>query len=233
MNCVEFEGLITDLARDEAWVTGPREAALAHAQACARCGARLSDEQTLTTGLRALSLAYQEEQAPWNVEAALRNTFAEAQRPAPVRHRRMWIPAAMAAAALLAAGAGYRITHWSTASNLAVIAELPLRVEPPMELAVAEEPPARAVEPAPAAVRPVRATRAIQRDGLFFPLLYGDDLSNLEAGRVVRVRLPGTALASFGVPVSEERRTERVEAEVLLGEDGLARAIRFERETEY
>jgi hypothetical protein len=231
MNCVEFESLITDLARDEALATGPREAALGHAQACARCGARLADEQTLTTGLRALSLAYQEEQAPWNVEAALRTTFAEAQRPAPVGRRHLWIPATIAAAALLAAGAGYRMTHRSTGSNRAVIAELPLRVEPPT--AVAEEPPARAVEPAPATGRPVRAARASQRDGLFFPLLYGDDLSGLEAGRVVRVRLPGTALASFGVPVSEERRTERVEAEVLLGEDGLARAIRFERETEY
>jgi hypothetical protein len=227
---VEFESLITDLARDEALATGPREAALAHAQACARCGARLADEQTLTTGLRALSLAYQEEQAPWNVEAALRVTFAQAQRPAPVRRRHLWIPATIAAAALLAAGAGYRMTHRSPVSNRDVVAELPLRVEPPTEPAVAEEPPAGAVEPAPAAVRPVRAS---QRDGLFFPLLYGDDLSGLEAGRVVRVRLPGTALASFGVPVSEERRTERVEAEVLLGEDGLARAIRFEREMEY
>ena len=206
MNCVEFESLITDLARDEALATGPREAALGHAQACARCGARLADEQTLTIGLRALSLAYQEEQAPWNVEAALRDTFAQAQRPAPVRRRHLWIPATIAAAALLAAGAGYRMTHRSRVPELAT------------ELAVAEEPPAA-----------VWAARASQRDGLFFPLLYGDDLSGLEAGRVVRVRLSGTALASFGVPVSEERRAERVEAEVLLGEDGLARAIRFDR----
>ena len=215
MNCVEFESLITDLARDEALATGPREAALAHAQACARCGARLADEQTLTTGLRALSLAYQEEQAPWNVEAALRATFAQAQRPAPVRRRHLWIPATIAAAALLAAGAGYRMTHRSRVSERPVIAALPT------EPAVAEEPPAGG--------EPVLAARASQRDGVFFPLLYGDDLSGLEAGRVVRVRLPGTALASFGVPVSEERRVERVEAEVLLGEDGLARAIRFDR----
>ena len=227
MNCVEFESLITDLVRDEALATGPREAALAHAQACARCGARLADEQTLTTGLRALSLAYQDEQAPWNVEATLRATFAQAQRPAPVRRRHLWIPATIAAAALLAAGAGYWMTHRSRVPDRSVIAELPT------EPAVAVEPPAGAVEPAPAAVQPVRAALASQRDGLFFPLLYGDDLSGMEAGRVVRVRLPGTALASFGVPVSEERRTERVEAEVLLGEDGLARAIRFEREVEY
>ena len=97
-----------------------------------------------------------------------------------------------------------------------------------MEQAPPAAPPGSA-EPAP---RGATGTRAMPGRAVF-PLLYGDDLSGLEAGRVVRVRLPGTALASFGVPVSEERRTERVEAEVLLGEDGLARAIRFERETEY
>ena len=81
------------------------------------------------------------------------------------------------------------------------------------------EPPAAASAPA-----------ASQPYAPFYPLLYGDDLSTMEAGGVVRVRLTRAALASFGVPVSEERRTERVEAEVLLGEDGLARAIRLVRD---
>jgi hypothetical protein len=61
----------------------------------------------------------------------------------------------------------------------------------------------------------------------FYPMLYGDDLSTLESGGVVRVRLPRGALASFGVTISEESRSDRIEADVLLGEDGLARAIRF------
>jgi len=36
-------------------------------------------------------------------------------------------------------------------------------------------------------------------------------------------------MASFGLPVNQERAESRVKADVLIGEDGLARAIRFVR----
>jgi len=45
----------------------------------------------------------------------------------------------------------------------------------------------------------------------------------------VRVELPRSALASFGMPVGAEPAGGRVKADVLLGEDGVARAIRFIR----
>jgi hypothetical protein len=41
--------------------------------------------------------------------------------------------------------------------------------------------------------------------------------------------LPRSALASLGLPMNVERANERVKADVLLGHDGLARAIRFVR----
>jgi len=50
-----------------------------------------------------------------------------------------------------------------------------------------------------------------------------------EEGHIVRVELPRSALASFGLPVSAEAGGGRVKADVLLGEDGTARAIRFVR----
>jgi hypothetical protein len=49
----------------------------------------------------------------------------------------------------------------------------------------------------------------------------------LEEGLVVRVELPRSALVSFGLPMNMERADERIKADVLLGNDGLARAIRF------
>jgi len=51
----------------------------------------------------------------------------------------------------------------------------------------------------------------------------------LEGGQLVRVQLPRAALASLGLPLNVERENESVKADVLLGNDGLARAIRFER----
>ncbi|HVF41535.1 MAG TPA: hypothetical protein VM936_00895 [Pyrinomonadaceae bacterium] len=50
-----------------------------------------------------------------------------------------------------------------------------------------------------------------------------------EGVHLVRVELPRSALSSFGIPVNAERADGRVKADVLLGEDGTARAIRFVR----
>ena len=49
----------------------------------------------------------------------------------------------------------------------------------------------------------------------------------LEFGAVVRVRLPRSAMRLAGLPVNEERLAERIQADVLLGQDGTARAVRF------
>jgi hypothetical protein len=43
----------------------------------------------------------------------------------------------------------------------------------------------------------------------------------------MRVRLPRQSLRSLGIPVNEERMLEREPADILMGEDGLARGIRF------
>ena len=61
----------------------------------------------------------------------------------------------------------------------------------------------------------------------FVPVGYGSALDLQEGGQLVRVELPRLALASFGLPVNMDRVDERVKADVLVGPDGLARAIRF------
>ena len=64
----------------------------------------------------------------------------------------------------------------------------------------------------------------------FFPLAY----SNVPAldGYVVRMQVPRTTLESFGVAefTSPGDRSATVAADVLVGGDGLARAVRFVRE---
>lgn len=77
-------------------------------------------------------------------------------------------------------------------------------------------------QPAAAAER-----REITTD--FIPLAQGGGFVAGEGGHVVRVELPRTALAQFGLPVNADRPDGRVKADVLLGEDGMARAIRFVR----
>ncbi len=62
----------------------------------------------------------------------------------------------------------------------------------------------------------------------YFPL-NGNSLTTNEEMQVVRVKLPRHVLAAFGLPVNEARANERVTADVLLGADGLAHAVRFVR----
>jgi len=61
----------------------------------------------------------------------------------------------------------------------------------------------------------------------FIPLAYANGSNVQEGGQVVRLELPRYAMARFGLTVNEERYDERVRADVLVGADGLARAIRF------
>jgi hypothetical protein len=63
----------------------------------------------------------------------------------------------------------------------------------------------------------------------FFPLMNRESLPQLDGGHVVRVELPRSALMSFGLPMNMDRANERIKADVVVGNDGLARAIRFVR----
>jgi hypothetical protein len=63
----------------------------------------------------------------------------------------------------------------------------------------------------------------------FIPLAHGGGFAAGDGAHVVRIELPHAALERFGLPFNAERSGERVKADVLLGEDGVARAIRFVR----
>jgi hypothetical protein len=76
------------------------------------------------------------------------------------------------------------------------------------------------------------ATRPNEAESVteFIPLVAGaPSATPLESGQLVRVQLPRAALASLGLPLNAERGNEPVKADVLLGNDGLAHAIRFVR----
>jgi len=55
----------------------------------------------------------------------------------------------------------------------------------------------------------------------------GNALDLQDGGQLVRVELPRSALTKFGLPMNMDRADERIKADVLVGTDGLARAIRF------
>jgi hypothetical protein len=61
----------------------------------------------------------------------------------------------------------------------------------------------------------------------FIPLPNGLASLPMESGHLMRVRMPRSALVWAGLPVNGERMTESIQADVIFGEDGVPRAIRF------
>ncbi|MCA1629186.1 MAG: hypothetical protein LC774_02215 [Acidobacteria bacterium] len=80
-------------------------------------------------------------------------------------------------------------------------------------------------EPAAAPAAPQGADASASAD--FVRLATGDGSAPLESGQMVRVQVPRAALAALGLPVNAERAGELVKADILLGHDGTARAIRL------
>jgi hypothetical protein len=66
----------------------------------------------------------------------------------------------------------------------------------------------------------------------FFPLIYGSVPTT--TGHLVRLEVPRSALASFGLtdPPLDGTAPDTIPADVLVGDDGLARAVRFVRQDE-
>ncbi|MGO9274187.1 MAG: hypothetical protein ACLQOO_28780 [Terriglobia bacterium] len=78
-------------------------------------------------------------------------------------------------------------------------------------------------------VRKVGAKQSRELAADFLPLGGVLDPLDFEQAEVVRVSLPGSALADLGLPLNEDAEATTITAEVLIAEDGTARAIRFPR----
>ena len=59
----------------------------------------------------------------------------------------------------------------------------------------------------------------------FFPLM--NPAPPFERGQLLRVELPASAMQMIGLPVRHEHLADPIQADVLVGEEGLPRAIRF------
>ena len=61
----------------------------------------------------------------------------------------------------------------------------------------------------------------------YIPLTYVAGTTAMESGQVVRVMVSRSRLLAYGLPVDLERTDEKIKADLVVGDDGLARAIRF------
>ena len=256
MNCQRFENVVSELARGQMMTAQQRSEAVAHSDDCGTCAARLRDEEMLTRGFQTLVTEMEPLSAPAEVESKLFEAFRARHHAGqvvtpianPRFNSRYWLAAV---AAMLLIAISVFVFRWNKGveePRYAVKEEQPQvqteekrenSVVPQQQLAV-DTGDKRAPLPQllkPKRVRPTsqrrpqnmqvanHVTNEIATD--FIPLSYMTAANFQDGGQIVRVELPRSALANFGLPVNMDRYNEKVKADVLYGVDGLARAIRF------
>lgn len=200
MNCQEFWNSFTRPPGTECELNVEHRA---HVAACASCAAHLARQQELARGLRHVAESDSGLRASARVETRLLHAFRVQHGPVGKKQRSGWlVPLGWAAAAalLLAAGFALSIAHQPVAARIAPQAT---------ELAVAD------------------SDLAVPNSEDFIPLPSAENLNPNDDVNMVRMEVPRSAMMALGFSVSADRASELVEADVLLGSDGLARAVRF------
>jgi hypothetical protein len=239
MSCETLREPIIGIGRGQDVGLGTTAAVETHVAHCRSCAALLERERELSTGLRALAAETSPGGASPALERALVAAFNDRQHPSVHRKNvRSWLP--LAAAAVLAIG----VSAWLLRPGV----ERRVVPAPPTVEAVRNVPvaPAKAVAntaATPAAVLPnrvdqsaggagrrrppqQRASRFIAAEGfVLLPAALG--LPDFESGEIVRMELPVTSLPAYGLEIAPDARQSPVQADLLVGQDGQARAIRL------
>jgi hypothetical protein len=259
MNCQRFEDVVNDIAREQIIDAAVRSAAVRHSAGCRPCLERLELERDVTVRLRALAGSLGNVGASIDVEVRLVNAFDEVRLIQPNaqvsarRYRSRYLIGSIAAMFLIVLGASavrWRHVVPVTPEPGPALTAVADKGKGPQAIVASRPdiPIAVKIDSLDSIERRVKVSKAskvhkalpivsqqqvdtaneeIATD--FLPLSYGARSNLAEGGRMVRVELPHSALAALGLPVNMDRANEIVKADVLLGVDGLAHAIRFVR----
>ena len=246
MTCQTLREAIVDVARGVEIGEGTLAAVECHVEHCASCVALMARERQLSLGLRALAESTSVEGVPEAMGRRLREIFVERQgvnvaagQQQPVVSRTVPLRRALAAAAaivVLAAAAAWWRSARSVEPESTVVQSVPPSTSTPTA-----EPIVDALTPSVSAatgrsnsghrgprVRPrrVQAPRLAAATG-FVGLPGAVGLPDFESGQIIRVEIPLTSLPTYGLEIVPDARDVPVQADVLVGQDGQARAIRL------
>src|SRR5215510_8688902 len=221
MTCSDFETIIIEIARDRLMDAATRERGLEHIRRCTTCATLLVEERALCRDLRALSARCAAEEIPGRIETALL-TFGISLAA--------WIASSHKRGAPAIGSTG------GVAPPTIVPAPHEKSDQTRPQVAGVLRPDRRIPAPRPekrqkrsANVNRLSASNDAPSEFVtpFFPVMQGGELIPLDGGQVVRVRMPRSNLTQLGIPFNQERASETIKADVLLSNDGLARAIRL------
>jgi len=179
----------------------------------------MQSEEYIKAALRALAEEDNEREAPLAVEDRVRRAFRRRYVQRKWRTAGAWGLAAAAAVVAIVVGLREHPKSVVPAPSVKAPRQLvAMEASAPLDIA---PPPARKVVPK------VRQLVVPRREIVteFFPLL--DVSMPFERGELLRMTVPASTMRRVGLPVNEDRLTDRITADVLVGEEGIARAIRF------
>lgn len=245
MNCHSCRDVVLDLARGVMIPSAAARAAEGHLATCSTCADELRRQRELTLTLEALAAGTRGCPAPDALEERLLRMF-DGKHAGPVAPQvTRWRPSHKWPVAAAAAIATLLVWAWPREQKGHDVARTVVRNEPAPEREVrtaSHAAPAVAAPSGSAAKggigegrrsRPGRdGRRPVNRGVLapeleFTPLPGASALPAFESGSVVRVELPVAALPAYGLSIVPDPTRPSVEADVIVGQDGQARAIRL------
>jgi hypothetical protein len=192
-----------------------------HLAECGACAAQWEPHRSLAAGLQSLVEEWRREEAPARVETGLSAAFRaqaafQGRRPA---RQSWWTPVLVwaSAAAAMIAMAAFLVRGYQPVSRKPDTVAAPHRMaQTGMEIATAQG----------TADDDADDDSSILGEG-FIRLPNAARIQPNEDFNVVRVEVPGSDMIALGLSVSEDRASETVVADLALGSDGMARAVRF------
>ena len=225
MRCSEFVEQVIELSADRIQDRECADELRRHARHCPACASRLAADTELSHRLRQWAAISKSLAPPQSMEAEILNIFRSrsSRRVGRVARTKRW----MAAAAVLFVGA---FVAWELRLGSSGVGPRGDR---------ADGPSARGSIPGHARQVSTPDPRVIESEGgpeLYSPeerstdfILLGGccGIDCLEGGQLVRVRLPRQSMSMMGLSFDGAEAGEAVLADVVIGENGVTKAIRF------
>ena len=250
MSCTEFENIVAELADDRITDALSRRQLQSHAAECPDCFAHLAAQRRLSGELDSLARETDHLAADPALKQELLAAFAELHAPERnfVLHKsqgpRYWLLAA--AAAILVTVVTAAVLMRPTPELIASVDPAPLATPSPVATPAATPDVSRTPDAAPGPANRTTVARRVNQGPRktdtaaassttettteYLPLTYMNDQTALQTGVVVRVEIPRTTLLSMGLPMNTDRADTLVKADVIVGDDGVPRAIRLVQE---
>lgn len=211
MTCNEFEEMGLDAGRDPSLTEAQRASAAAHAVSCPRCAALRDSWESTRLELRVLAQATGTLAAPARAEMRLRQQFRTQYHTPKARRTAVVAAWTLAAAAMLVGAVSWVKWRSNQGNSVAVKSNTPaLNPVSPGQNA-AEDP----------------QTLVAENELSDFTLLPGVLPVETDGSAILSVRLQRGALGALGLPVNEDRASEWIQVDLLVGNDGLPQAVRL------